>query len=624
MTTNNRLLLLLLALCLTFPAAHAADYRTSEYRQLQSRICSGWNTWYNNSMTSFVHLPEGFAINLCLASKHNDRLLKEVFKKSDFEDNPEHVYPGLRADDGSYTSMRICYAEIEVVIESATDGDDELILVTPANPTDNFVVVEPGILYGNNGTVGKEQSCLTASCGEKRFVVRTTTAPVNAEFLASSAPRLACALNHPIGIYTGAPRSLQEIQDKVNAARKSLEQQRAAKYGELLNSFTPMQTILAWNTIYDPLNRRAITPVSRNWNKDWGGYVLFDWDTYFAAYMLSFFNKDLAFSNAIAITKAITPDGFIPNFESNGRMSSSWDRSQPPVGSEIVWRIYQRHPEKWFLVEVYDELLRWNRWWTENRMSGGYLAWGSHCIRDGKDYTEGLLGAKLESGLDNSPMFDDASFNDSTFTMQLADVGLNSMYVMDCNALAEIATVLGKKQDAKELKARAKTFARKVEKLWDDESGIFLNLHTDTGIRSHRLSPTNFYPMLAGICTQQQAERMMNDYYFNPKYFHGEFVMPSIARNDPGFNDNEYWRGRIWAPLNFLVYIGMQKYDVSEARKDLVQRSKALLMKNWNENGGVFENYNAVTGQGDDVQRADGFYHWGALLTFLELLEKGL
>jgi hypothetical protein len=30
-----------------------------------------------------------------------------------------------------------------------------------------------------------------------------------------------------------------------------------------------------------------------------------------------------------------------------------------------------------------------------------------------------------------------------------------------------------------------------------------------------------------------------------------------------------------------------------------------------------------VTGTGDDVRNADGFYHWGALLTFMEFLETG-
>ncbi|MCG7859865.1 hypothetical protein MD537_22995, partial [Flavihumibacter sediminis] len=77
-----------------------------------------------------------------------------------------------------------------------------------------------------------------------------------------------------------------------------------------------MQTILAWNATYDAPNERVISPVSRSWSAGWGGFVLFDWDTYFASYMYALFNKELAYANAIEITKAITPDGFIPNYQS--------------------------------------------------------------------------------------------------------------------------------------------------------------------------------------------------------------------------------------------------------------------------------------------------------------------
>jgi len=116
---------------------------------------------------------------------------------------------------------------------------------------------------------------------------------------------------------------------------------------------------------------------------------------------------------------------------------------------------------------------------------------------------------------------------------------------------------------------------------------------------------------------------MMKEHYFNPHEFYGEYVMPSISRNDSAFKDNDYWRGRIWGPMNFLVYMGMRNYNVDDARKDLVEKSKALLMKNLKKDGGVYENYNSVTGEGGDVNSADGFYHWGALLTFMELIEKG-
>lgn len=606
----------------------ASNYRTPEYKALQEKLCSGWNTWYNNSLVTHVCLPDGFAINLCLATDDNRTYLKDVFKAADIQNRPERVFPGMRADDGSYTRLCLQYMDIEVIVESATDGEDEIILVTPVTPSKHLLVVEAGLLYGKDGMIGKTANLLKAECQGRKYVIYATNDPVPTNFLSTTSPRLAYKLHEPIGISTGKQRTMDEIKAVITKARTKQEQ-RIASYGELAETFLPMQTILAWNTIYDDKHHRAITPVSRNWNQNWGGYVMFDWDTYFASYMFSLFNKELAFANAIEITKAITPDGFIPNFQSESSYivdgnTSSWDRSQPPVGSEIVWRIYQRYPERWFLEEVYDELLTWNRWWITNRQIDGYLAWGSHFVKDGEDVTEGLQGAMYESGLDNSPMYDSIPMNPSTYTMELADVGLNSMYIMDCKALMRIANVLGKKQDAKELEARAKLFTKKLSKLWNEEAGIFLNKRTDTGEWSYRISPCNLYPMLAGACTQKQAERMMKEYYFNPEIFYGEYVLPSIARNDPAYGDNDYWRGRIWGPLNFLVYLGMQQYDVKEARQDLISRSKELLMKNWCENGGIFENYNSSTGQGDDVHNADGFYHWGALLTFMEFLEKGL
>jgi putative isomerase len=220
-------------------------------------------------------------------------------------------------------------------------------------------------------------------------------------------------------------------------------------------------------------------------------------------------------------------------------------------------------------------------------------------------------------------MYDTVPFNTKTHTLELADVGLMSLYIADCNALVEISEILGKNAEAKELKQRASFYTKQLGTLWDEKTGIFLNKRLDTGAKSYRLSPTNFYPMLAKACTPQQAQRMIKEHYYNPNEFYGEYVMPSIARNDTAFKDNSYWRGRIWAPMNFLVYLGMQNYNVKDARTDLINKSRNLLIKNWKENGGVFENYNAVNGKGNDVYNADGFYHWGALLTFMEFIEKG-
>ena len=116
----------------------------------------------------------------------------------------------------------------------------------------------------------------------------------------------------------------------------------------------------------------------------------------------------------------------------------------------------------------------------------------------------------------------------------------------------------------------------------------------------------------------------MKEHFYNPNEFWGEYILPSVARNDKAFKDNHYWRGRIWAPLNFLVYLGMRNYDIPDAKKDLVEKSKALLLKTWLSDRHVCENYHAETGLGGEANTwSDAFYHWGALLGFMDIMEKG-
>jgi len=363
------------------------------------------------------------------------------------------------------------------------------------------------------------------------------------------------------------------------------------------------------------------------WSVGWKGWILFEWDTYFAAYMLSLNNKELAYSNALAMTNELTDRGFVPNFASS--VTKSEDRSQPPVGSFVIKEIYRKYREDWFVREVFDELLIWNRWWADNRDVDGYLTWGSDPYEHGElaEWLEKGIGAKQgakwESGLDNSPMFDDAVFDAASHRMMLADVGLMSLYILDCQSLSELAGALGKEEVQEELVERARTYSEKLETLWNEEFGLYLNKDLVTGEFSYRLSPTLFYPLLAKVPDQHQATRMMKEHFYNPEEFWGEYMIPSIARNDEAFADNTYWRGRIWAPMNFMVYLGIRNYDLPEARRDLVEKSSSLLLKSWIAERHIYENYNSETGQGNDAGMSDKFYHWGALLGFIGLMEEG-
>jgi len=601
----------------------------SEYDNLKSRLAQGWNTWNTLSVLSHVLLPDGFALNLGVKEYPSGAVLRQALigRKDQSE---EQVHPGRRTRDGSYTSLNLKWKGVDLDVETAKDGDDLTVLVTPRSShlRAPLLVVEGGMLWNRPGAVQIADGAIEATLPSGAVTVSATAAGVDEPYTWAMTPYLAIPLEGPVGLSTGRRRGLDEIAAAV-AARKADCAAKSAAYGELAEVHDAIHTCVAWDTVYDPQKDRVVSPVSRIWSsRYWGGCVLFCWDPYFAALLAAVENRDLAYANAIEMTHEKTPQGFVPNARAANGFCTH-DRSQPPVGSMMVREIYRLYPESWFLEEVFDDLLGWNRWWSKARDNNGFLSWGSNPFapriesyweREGID---DRLGAALESGLDNSPMYDAIPFDKERHVLELADAGLMGLYLGDCEALAWIAETLGRDAEAAEVRGRAGRYSASLARLWDDDFGLFLNRRTDTGEPSRRISPTNFYPLLGRVATQEEAERMMQEHFYNPEEFWGEWVLPSISRNDPAYPDNEYWRGRIWAPMNFLVYLGLRNYDLPKARADLAGRSKALLLKEWREFGHVHENYNADTGAGCDVKSSDGFYHWGALLGLIALMEAG-
>jgi hypothetical protein len=628
-------ILFLAAFCLILSLRSQAinpESPEAKYKAVQAKLQTGWGTFNHKSVLSHVLLPEGFAMNIGIKLHQNnaDNYLKEAFISSRGS-RPEKITPGFKAYDGSYSDLTVDWNGVKFRLESATSDNQNLVLlVTPIEYPEDIpsVILETGMLWNRPGTLELNGNTINLKTKNKKITVRSTGVPEK-EFLANTSPYLAVKLNQTVAFYTGEAQTIEQIKHLVALKRAELEK-KFSIYSELTPTYQAIQSVVGWNVIYDASNERVIFPVSRLWNDNFGGqFVLFDWDTYFGAWMASMESKELAYANAVEITKAITPGGFIPNF-SGSYKNASFDRSQPPVGSLVFNALYRKFHDKWLLELVYDDLLKWNRWWPKNRDNKGLLCWGSSTVELPlkSDYaTNDWQGAAYESGLDNSPMYDNIPFNKETHLLELADAGLMGLYVMDCDQLAEIATILGKDQDAKELKDRGNYYRNNLAQLWDEKTGIYKNKRTDTGELSPRLSPTNFYPLLAKAPTQAQAERMIKEHLLNTEEFNGEWMMPSIAANDPAYKDQDYWRGRIWGPMNFLVYLGLKNYESPEARRILADKSNRLMMENVKLNGFIYENYNAITGNINDPaegkRMGDNYYHWGALLGFISLMEKG-
>lgn len=604
-----------------------------DYNEMKKSYLKGWHTWNVRSVLSHVHMPDGFALNVAFKEYREGHYLKETlvgrFVNEYGREPAETAFPGVHAFDESYTEMTLTWCDMEIRVESAVVKDELVLLVIPVKKQVRpaMLVLEGGFLWGRPGWVEKREDTLIAHTFVGERTVYTTGQTTEDFNIPVQTAFLSVVLDGPVAFSVGKKRSLAEVQELIEE-NKAEHSAKSARFGELQPMYEAMASALGWDTVFDAKHDRVISPVSRLWSISSGGYVLFCWDNFFAGFMASLGSRELAYSNLREILNEQTPDGFVPNLAyATGQCSA--DRSQPPVGSAMLLETYRIHREKWIVEDMYEDLLRWNRWFAEHRMNeSGALCWGSEKIpvlygnRWESDGVHDTFGAALESGLDNSPMYDNIPFNKATNRLELEDVGLTGLYILDCRSLMELAKVIGRDADVPELQARMNKACEGLEGLWDEENGFYYNRRTDTGEFSRRISPTNFYALFSTEVSSERQRRIA-EHYYNPEEFYGEWMLPSIARNDAAYFDQEYWRGRVWAPLNFLVYLALTQTELEDVRHDLAEKSAKLFLKEWTEHRHVHENYSAITGEGCDSGNSDKFYHWGALLCVVAMADAG-
>ncbi len=199
-------------------------------------------------------------------------------------------------------------------------------------------------------------------------------------------------------------------------------------------------------------------------------------------------------------------------------------------------------------------------------------------------------------------------------------MGLNSLLALDGEMLSLMARTLGKGDVAERLEAQAASHKQRIgEWLWDERRGVFANRLLD-GTFVEALAPTSFFPLAAGAADSEQTDSLVTRYLLAPDKFGGPIGLPSVARDQPAYGDNVYWRGRVWGPLNFWTYLGLRRAGREAEAAGLAAMSGRLFDAGWRERL-CGENYNAETGAIADQADTDPFYSWGALLPALRLSE---
>ena len=384
------------------------------YADMKKAFQQGWHTWNNRSVLSHVHMPDGLALNLAFKEYADGQYLKETLIGR-FGQQDEKVFPGPHAFDETYTCLSLQWRSMEITVESTVQDDRLILLVTPVRQQIKpaMLAVEIGWLWNRRGfaeIASPNEAVCHGPAGDTRLFM--SGEPMTDPNVPTQAPFLSVVFREPVCVSTGRVVSPEEARALLDERRRETDA-RHARFGDAAELYAAMECALAWDTIYDPKFDRVISPVSRLWSISHGGYVLFCWDTFFAAFLAAAVGcRELAYFNAREILREGEAVGFVPNYAyATGQISA--DRSQPPVGSAMVREIYRRFREKWFVEEMYPGLLAWNEWFAAHRCApSGALCWGSDPIpvKFGNDWeyphhgVNGVYGAAMESGLDNSPM----------------------------------------------------------------------------------------------------------------------------------------------------------------------------------------------------------------------------
>jgi len=452
---------------------------------------------------------------------------------------------------------------------------------------------------------------------------------------------------------TGSDKLSERLELAANAYDKS-RVKAAGCYDKAAEMAT---NTLHWAELYGPAQKRTFVVDARRWIAPDHWFLAAN-SAVMGALAASLENQRLAQETFRGIFAEAFPDGRVPNIA--GPVGISTDRSEDMYAAYSAWRIYRQWGDKEFLRSMYEPIKRWHEWWFADRGDGqpwrdgnknGLLELGSNASpfntpqppRESEQYGIHHQGAMWESGYDDNPSWGHydrgpavhppqyrgeagVDFIFRTGTLNIDTVLTNSLWAINADMLARIAGELGYAEEQQRYVQQHRRIAERInQRLWDDSRGIYADRIWDEagGRFSSRKTPMMFYMMAAGVASPEQAARLVKEHLLNPKEFWGDYVLPTVSRDDPTYPEQYYWRGSIWPPMNYFTYEGLKRYGFDQEAAELVRKTYEMVKLNWDRDGGLYENYLSINGLGNPWKgQTTLHYSWSATLPAMAIMES--
>jgi len=389
---------------------------------------------------------------------------------------------------------------------------------------------------------------------------------------------------------------------------------------------------------------------------DRGGYTVpnglvypfqWNWDSAFVALGFDTFDRPRAWAEVETLFKAQWDDGFVPHIvfwqEDEGYFPGPhvWDTrrtpvssgiTQPPVAASMVAILWENakaageadayRPR----VELlFDQLLAWHRWFRDHRdPEGRGVVVAMHPWETGRDNSPewdapgepidisdvgeyvrrdtGHLDAKMRPTkveydrylalvqYGRAQNWDHAKISQGN-PFKVADVGMSMMLLRANRDLLTMALDLGRTNEATEIQQIIANAESGIEWLWNPEKQAWCSRDLISGKSSGFITSASFLSFYAGLSDPLKDTAMLT--HFARIGSKVEYMLPSLDPEDPGFQMIRYWRGPVWAVVNYMIGKGLAEagYDAEAAR--IRNDTLALIEKN-----GFYEAFSPVDGTG--------------------------
>jgi len=184
-----------------------------------------------------------------------------------------------------------------------------------------------------------------------------------------------------------------------------------------------------------------------------------------------------------------------------------------------------------------------------------YFKWiDSNCR--GFDQAKGLYyNTHLGSGMDNSPR---EGIEQGGWIDLSAQMALFAKYLM------LISEELGEESLNSFYREKYQSLVRMINSyLWDEKEGFYFDMNRSQE-RIDVKTAAALWTLAAEIASFPQARRLAQ-HLQNPDEFYRNHLFPSLSADHPAYDTRGfYWKGGVWAPLNYMIIKGLDMYPLRE------------------------------------------------------------